>query len=140
MDRPENAWQDAWHAGGDAAHPGGSPIAAALSTARPVVEYRSTVWRIESMDLLPATSMEASRWALRRTYGLRYLSHGQSGLAGRKVASERLQSAVEQLETHFTVPAGLAADQRAELEQIGAKNCVYGLLSQAGPAIDAALK
>jgi hypothetical protein len=84
--------------------------------------------------------MEASRWALRRTYRLRYLSHGQPGLAGHKAAGERLQAAVEQLETRFTVPAGLDAVERAELELIGAKNCIYGLMSQAGPVIDAALR
>ena len=140
MDRPANAWQEAWRAAGDADHPGGSPIAAALSIARPRVEYKSTVWRIEPTDLLPATSMEASRWTLRRTYTLRYLSHGKPGLAGHRAEDERLQVAVERLETRFTVPAGLDAGQRAELEQIGAKNCIYGLLSQAGPVIDAVLK
>jgi hypothetical protein len=140
MDQTENDWRQAWHAAGDKDHPGGSPLVEALSIARPIVEYKSTVWRIETTDLTPSTSMEASRWALRRTYRLRYVSHGPSGLAGCKGTTERLQGAVEQLETRFTVPAGLDADQRTELQHIAAKNCIYGLMGQAGPLIDAALK
>jgi hypothetical protein len=140
MDQSESAWREAWHVAGDKGHPSRSPIAEALTIARPIVEYKSTVWRIETTDLTPATSMEASRWTLRRTYRLRYVSHGQPGLAGYKGTTERLQGAVEQLETQFTVPAGLDADQRTELQHIAAKNCIYGLISQAGPRIDAALK
>jgi hypothetical protein len=140
MDRSENAWWETWHAAGDKDHPGGSPIGEALSIARPIVDYKSTVWRIETTDLTPSTSMEASRWTLRRTYRLRYVSHGASGLTGHKGTTERLQGAVEQLETRFTVPAGLDADQQTELQRIAAKNCIYGLISQAGPLIDAALK
>jgi hypothetical protein len=140
MAQSENDLWEAWHAAGDKDHPGGSPIGEALSIARPIVDYKATVWRIETTNLRPSTPMEASRWTLRRTYQLRYVSHGQSGLAGYKETTERLQGAVEQLETQFTVPAGLDADQRTELQQIAAKNCIYGLISQAGPLIDAALK
>ena len=140
MNQSRNDWSDAWRVVGDKGRPDGSPIAAALSVARPMVEYKSTVWRIEPTDLTPATSMETSRWTLRRTYGLRYVSHVQSDPRGRAETTVRLQGAVEQLETQFTVPAGLAAGQRTELQQIAAKNCIYGLMSQAGPLIDAALE
>jgi hypothetical protein len=140
MDQSENAWWEAWHAAGNADHPGGGPIAEALSIARPIVDYKSTVWRIEKTDQTPSTSMEASRWTLRRTYKLRYVTHAQSGLDGHKETGERLHGVVEQLHTQFTVPTGLDAKERTALEQIGAKNCIYGLISQAGPFIDAALK
>jgi hypothetical protein len=139
MNQSHDAGREAWRAAGDKEHPDGSPIAEALSVARPIVEYKSTVWRIESTDLTPATTMEASRWTLRRTYRLRYVRHGQPGLVGHKATAERLQGAVEQLETQFTVPAGLDAGQRTELKQIATRNCIYGLMSQAGPLIDAAL-
>jgi hypothetical protein len=140
MNQSEDAWWDTWHVAGDEDHPGGSPIVEVLSIARPIVEYKSTVWRIETTDQTPSTSMEASRWTLRRTYRLRYVRRAQPGVDGHTRTSERLQGAVEQLATKFTVPAGLDTDERSELQQIGAKHCIYGLISQAGPLIDAALK
>jgi hypothetical protein len=140
MDHSKSVGRDVWRAAGDKDHPDGTPIADALSVARPLVEYKSTVWRIESTDLTPASSMEASRWTLRRTYRLRYVSHTRPRADGHADTTVRLQRAVEQLETRFTVPAGLDADQRTELQQIAAKNCIYGLMSQAGPLIDAELE
>ncbi len=109
---------------------------------RPIVEYMATAWRVETADQTPSTTMEAARWTLRRTYTLRRVSRAQAGRGSQKEAAERLraaerlQTAVERLETRFTVPAGLDAGERAELQQIAAKNCIYGLLSQAGPLIE----
>ena len=93
----------------------------------------ATAWRVEAADQTPSTTMEAARWTLRRTYTLRRVSRAQAGRRGQKEAAERLraaerlQAAVERLETRFTVPAGLDAGERAELQQIAAKNCIYEL-------------
>lgn len=142
MDQSAPALSTTWRVAGDEQRPGGAPIAEALSMTRPIVEYMATAWRVETADQTPSTTMEAARWTLRRTYTLRRVSRAQAGRGSQKEAAERLraaerlQAAVERLETRFTVPAGLDAGERAELQQIAAKNCIYGLLSQAGPLIE----